>query len=127
MDSHFRDICRWSMYGWGMGRAAMREPTFLMLAALAEGPKHGYGVMRAVSESSAGRVELKAGTLYAALDRLVGEGLVRVSGEEVVEGRLRRYYDLTDAGVDALGQEAQRLAANARAATRALRARGVLA
>ncbi|GAB3439094.1 hypothetical protein GCM10027517_12090 [Phycicoccus ginsengisoli] len=115
------------MYGWGMGRAAMREPTFLMLAALAEGPKHGYGVMRAVSESSAGRVELKAGTLYAALDRLVGEGLVRVSGEEVVEGRLRRYYDLTDAGVDALGQEAQRLAANARAATRALRARGVLA
>ena len=110
-----------------MRQTEMREPTFLLLSALAEGPKHGYAAMRAVSDSSGGRVELRPGTLYAALDRLVGEGLVIVSGEEVVEGRLRRYYDLTEVGMGALAAEARRLAANARAATRALRARGVTA
>ena len=105
----------------------MREPTFLLLSALAEGPKHGYAAMQAVAASSGGRVELRAGTLYAALDRLVGEGLVRISGEEVVDGRLRRYYDLTDDGVEALAAEARRLVANVKTASRALRVRGVTA
>ncbi len=110
-----------------MRHAEMREPTFLLLSALAEGPKHGYAAMQAVTASSGGRVELRAGTLYAALDRLVGEGLVRISGEEVVDGRLRRYYDLTDDGVEALASEARRLVANAKTASRALRVRGVTA
>lgn len=110
-----------------MRQGEMREPTLLLLSALAEGPKHGYAVIRAVADSSGGRVELRAGTLYAALDRLVAEGLVRVSGEEVVDGRLRRYYDLTDDGIHALTAEVRRLAANTRTATRALRVRGVSA
>ncbi len=110
-----------------MATSEMREPTFLVLAALADGPKHGYAVTRAVSEGSDGRVTLRAGTLYAALDRLQSEGLVQESGEEVVDGRLRRYYDLTDEGLEVLAQETRRLRANANNAARALRARGVTA
>ncbi|GAA1022908.1 hypothetical protein Aple_100550 [Acrocarpospora pleiomorpha] len=41
----------------------MRESTFLILAALAAGPQHGYGVIADVAEISGGRVVLRAGTL----------------------------------------------------------------
>jgi DNA-binding PadR family transcriptional regulator len=101
----------------------MREPTFLVLAALADGAKHGYALIREVNVISDGRVTLRAGTLYAALDRLAGEGLVRQSGEEVVDGRLRRYYDLTDAGAEVLAAQATRLRRNAAEADRRLRSR----
>lgn len=94
----------------------LREPTFLILAALAPAPLHGYGILRAVERLSGGRVRLRAGTLYTALDRLVGEGALVVDGEEVVEGRLRRYYRLTDAGLDVLRRGVDDLEANAAAA-----------
>lgn len=106
-------------------RMDMREPTYLILTSLADGAKHGYGVMQEVAEISGGRVQLRAGTLYAALDRLVGEGLIEVDSEEVVEGRLRRYYVLTDGGSAALGEEALRLQANAKVALKRLRVREV--
>ena len=64
-------------------------------------------------EVSGGRVRLTAGTLYAALERLLERGLVAVDGEEVVNGRARRYYRLTLAGGKALEAEAARLAAAA--------------
>jgi DNA-binding PadR family transcriptional regulator len=87
----------------------MREPTFLILTALADEPRHGYGVIQEVSALSGGRVSLLPGTLYTALDRLAAQGLVQLDREEVVEGRLRRYYRLTPPGVDALRAEASRL------------------
>jgi DNA-binding PadR family transcriptional regulator len=99
----------------------MQEPTFLILTALAAGPQHGYGIMTEVASISEGRVRLRAGTLYAALDRLLGDGAVGVVGEEIVCGRLRRYYRLTPAGADLLAAETARLSANARAAARRLR------
>ncbi|MBL7489001.1 helix-turn-helix transcriptional regulator [Frankia sp. AgB1.9] len=101
----------------------MREPTFLVLAALADGPRHGYGVIREVEAISHGRVRLRAGTLYSALDRLAADGLVRRGREEAVDGRLRRYYELTDHGAAALGDQVARLRANAAEADRRLRAR----
>jgi len=94
----------------------MREPTFLVLAALADGRKHGYALIGEAATLSDGRVKLKVGTLYAALDRLTAEGLVQSAGDEVVEGRHRRYYELTDAGVSRLAAEAARLASNAKRA-----------
>ncbi|SNQ47737.1 putative transcriptional regulator [Frankia canadensis] len=106
-----------------MGIDEMREPTFLVLAALADGAKHGYALIHDIAAISEGRVTLRAGTLYAALDRLTGEGLVRPSGEEVVDGRLRRYYDLTDTGADVLAAQVDRLRSNAAAAERRLRSR----
>jgi PadR family transcriptional regulator, regulatory protein PadR len=57
-----------------------------------------------------GRVRLATGTLYTALDRLTAEGYVRLVSEEVVSGRTRRSYGLTDAGTAALHTEAKRMA-----------------
>jgi DNA-binding PadR family transcriptional regulator len=102
---------------------AMQEPTFLILAALAEQPLHGYGVIQAVAGLSGGDVKLRAGTLYGALDRLDERGLIEVDREEAVDGRLRRYYRLTDSGVGALSAEIERLRRNATAAEQQLRRR----
>lgn len=96
-----------------MAQRNMHEPTFLILAALAAGPQHGYGIITDVIGISDGRVKLRAGTLYAALDRLCTEGLVAVDHEEIVDSRLRRYYRLTDLGAERLATEASRLRANA--------------
>jgi DNA-binding PadR family transcriptional regulator len=101
----------------------MHEPTFFVLAALADAPRHGYAVMQEVQAMSNGRVKMRAGTLYTVLDRLVTEGLVGESGQEVVGGRLRRYYTLTDDGAAVLASEAQRLSANAKAAVKRLKTR----
>jgi DNA-binding PadR family transcriptional regulator len=67
----------------------MQEATFLILTALAERSQHGYGIITDVREISGGRVQLRAGTLYTALDRLCTEELITVDREEVVDGRLR--------------------------------------
>src|SRR5690242_15888764 len=87
---------------------SMQEPTFLVLTALAAEDLHGYGVMRAVEELSGGRVTLRPGTLYAALDRLATQGLVEVAREERSEGgQRRRFYRLTAGGAAALRSEAE--------------------
>jgi PadR family transcriptional regulator len=103
---------------------AMREPTFFSLTALAGPPLHGYGVMQAVRELSGGRLELRAGTLYAALDRLVEDGLLAVDREEITTGRLRRYYRLTDDGSSALRSEVELMRANANVAAARLKRTG---
>ena len=54
--------------------------------------------------------------MYAALDRLRADEVIDVDREEVVEGRLRRYYRLTPKGSQLLAAEADRLQANAAAA-----------
>ena len=89
--------------------AAMREPTYFILAALLDGPSHGYGLIKEAAALSEGRVRLTAGTLYGALERLAAEGLVEGDREEVVDGRRRRYYRLTGAGEAALAEETERL------------------
>jgi PadR family transcriptional regulator, regulatory protein PadR len=109
-----------------MTDSEMREPTFLVLAALADGRKHGYALIGEAAKLSDGRVQLKVGTLYAALDRLAEHGLVEQAGDEIVDGRLRRYYSLTDIGVDRLEREAARLASNAQSAIARLRMRPAL-
>jgi DNA-binding PadR family transcriptional regulator len=106
---------------------AMREPTYLLLTALAAGRQHGYGLVQEVERLSAGRVQLRAGTLYGALERMTAEGLVAVDGEEVVAGRFRRYYALTDDGVGVLAVETAQRQTTTRTAARRLRALGVSA
>ena len=99
----------------------MQEATFLILTALADGAQHGYGIITAVRDISDGRVKLRAGTLYTALGRLRADQLITVDREEIVEGRLRRYYRLTPQGSKVLAAEAARLHANATAALARLR------
>jgi DNA-binding PadR family transcriptional regulator len=101
----------------------MQEPTFLILAALAGEPRHGYGIVQTVADLSAGEVKLRPGTLYGALDRLTERGLIELDHEEAVEGRLRRYYRLTTDGAGALGAEIERLQRHADAAREQLRRR----
>ncbi|MFG6198308.1 PadR family transcriptional regulator [Nonomuraea sp. JJY05] len=96
---------------------------FLALTALVDEPRHGYGIAQEVNRLSEGRIQLKIGTLYGVLDRLSADGLIALDREEVQQGRLRRYYRLTDKGVHTLQEEVARLAANVSAATARLRAR----
>jgi PadR family transcriptional regulator, regulatory protein PadR len=87
---------------------------FFVLTALADGPRHGYGIVGEVADLSQGRVNLKIGSLYGVLDRLAGDGLIEPDREEAHNGRLRRYYRLTGDGRGALAEEAELRAATAR-------------
>ncbi|MGW4897424.1 PadR family transcriptional regulator [Kitasatospora sp. NPDC004240] len=107
----------------------IQEPTRLVLTALADAPRHGYAIIQEVLAISGGRTRLRTGTLYTALDRLRQQGLVEVRAEEVVDGRLRRTFALTDQGRTTLAEETRRLRecvleAERRLGTRGLRAMG---
>jgi DNA-binding PadR family transcriptional regulator len=108
-----------------MTEGPLREPTFLVLTALAGEPQHGYAVIEDVARITEGRVRLRAGTLYAALDRLRVDGLIEVDREEVVQSRLRRYYRLTGVGERRLAAETHRLRRQAGIAEGRLQGRGI--
>jgi DNA-binding PadR family transcriptional regulator len=76
----------------------------LLLAALEDGPRHGYAVMEALRAGSGGQFDLPTGTIYPALHRLERAGLVRTAWSEA-GGRKRRLYELTPAGQRALAGE----------------------
>jgi PadR family transcriptional regulator, regulatory protein PadR len=114
-------------YVGGMADKAMTGQAFFVLTALADAPRHGYGIVGEVSELSQGRVELKIGSLYGVLDRLATEGLIEPDREEAHDGRLRRYYRLTEDGRRALAAEAELRAATARVVRARLRLTGAQA
>jgi PadR family transcriptional regulator PadR len=95
----------------------MREPTYFVLVSLLDGPLHGYAIIKRAEAASHGRVRLATGTLYTALDRLTAEGYVTLIGQEIVNGRTRRSYGLTETGAAALHAEAARMAEAARLVT----------
>jgi DNA-binding PadR family transcriptional regulator len=107
-----------------MSEASLREPTFLILTALAAAAQHGYGIMTDITEISGGRVHLRAGTLYATLNRLAVEGLIEFDREEIVDARLRRYYRLTPPGARRLAAEVDRRSQNTAVAARRLQLLG---
>ncbi|MDT0441552.1 PadR family transcriptional regulator [Streptomyces johnsoniae] len=76
----------------------------LLLAVLEPGPLHGYAIITAVQDRSAGALQLRTGTIYPALNRLERLGLLRSTWESLGERR-RRCYELTDAGRRALAEE----------------------
>jgi len=76
----------------------------LLLAALSDGPRHGYAVIEALRARSGGQLDLPTGTVYPALHRLERAGLI--SGTwSTVGGRRRRTYALAAAGRRALADE----------------------
>jgi DNA-binding PadR family transcriptional regulator len=79
------------------------DPPLLVLASLAEEPKHGYAITRDVAETMG--VRLSAGTLYAVLGRLEAVGLI----EPIASTDRRRPYQLTAAGRAALAEETTRM------------------
>ena len=96
--------------------APLGDVTMLILTALADDDRHGYGIMTEVRTLSEGRVKLGTGTLYGALERMLDADQVRVVREETVEGRLRRYYRITDRGRRTLLDDLERREHQVRAA-----------
>ena len=90
----------------------LKQSTYQVLLALADGERHGYAVMQALSEMTAGREAILPGTLYAALARMVDEGLVEVresADDEASGGPKRRYYKRTSFGREVARLESERL------------------
>jgi DNA-binding PadR family transcriptional regulator len=77
--------------------------TFLVLIALAEGPKHGYEIATYLKDRSAGFFSLSFGALYPILHKLEKDGLVAGTWVE-----RRKTYELTKAGKAALADERER-------------------
>ena len=88
---------------------------FNILLALADGEKHGYGIMLEVEANTKGQVLMGPGTLYGSIKRMLQAGLIEESDErvdpEMDDPRRRSYYRLTDLGRRTLRMEAERLAA----------------
>ena len=86
---------------------------FLVLAALVDEPRHGYGVVKAIEERTGGEVRLRPANLYRVLDRLLDRGLlaeVEAVGEGSGGAERSRYFEATTAGRSAALAEAERLA-----------------
>jgi len=77
----------------------------MILSALLDGPKYGYLLQQRLRESSEGRVELMAGTMYPLLQRLETDKLVKTKWDDST-GRRRKWYELTPAGRARLTQQA---------------------
>ena len=89
--------------------------SFEILLALADGDRHGYGILQAVEERAAGVLPMRTGTVYRALARLLDEGLIERSAGEDDDER-RRYYRITAHGRAIARAEARRLADQVEAA-----------
>ena len=76
----------------------------LLLSVVAAGPAHGYAVISALRQRSAGTFDLPEGTVYPALHRLEDAGLLSSSWADA-DGRRRRVYALTSQGATALAAE----------------------
>jgi DNA-binding PadR family transcriptional regulator len=92
---------------------------FHMLLALADGEKHGYAIMKAVAEETQGQMQIRIGSLYGSIQRMIEAGLIRELDErpdpELEDGgggadARRRYYGLTDLGRRVLTAESERIA-----------------
>jgi DNA-binding PadR family transcriptional regulator len=82
----------------------LKPSDFHILLSLAEGPLHGYGIMKAVERESHGEVRLELGSLYRLLGRLLDVGALAAQESD----DRRRNYSLTPFVLEA---EARRLVA----------------
>jgi DNA-binding PadR family transcriptional regulator len=87
---------------------ALAPRDLLILAVLAEGPSHGYGIIKAVEDRSEHDVLLDPANLYRCLRRMSADGWIdevpTLPGDE-----RRRTYEITPKGHDILRSEVQRL------------------
>src|SRR5688572_11535111 len=82
---------------------------FHVLLALADGPKHGYLILKDVEDRTAGEVRLSTGTLYGIIKRLLDDELIVELAATGNADERRRPYRLTPLGRDVAGAEAARL------------------
>ena len=91
----------------------MAPAVFQILIALADQPRHGYGIMLDIAERSAGQVKLSPGTLYGSIKQMLEDGLIEeTAGRPAADAdERRRYYRLTRDGREAARQEMARMSA----------------
>ena len=92
---------------------------FNILLAAADGPTHGYAVIKEIEERTEGAMSPGTGTVYVALQRLAQEGLLEETSEgrrEYDDRRSRRHYELSSLGREVCAAEARRLAREVQAA-----------
>jgi DNA-binding PadR family transcriptional regulator len=82
---------------------------FHVLLALADGPKHGYLILKAVEEQTEGEVRLSTGTLYGLIKRFLDDELILEIASAATDDERRRPYKLTALGRDVASAEAARL------------------
>jgi DNA-binding PadR family transcriptional regulator len=96
---------------------ALTAAVFHILLALADGERHGYGILKEVLRHTDGAVRLGPGTIYGTLQRLMESGWVEESdGPTTAVDERRRHYRLTRSGRQALEAEVQRMEGLVRAA-----------
>ena len=78
---------------------------FLILRLLVERPMYGYEISQQLDRRSAGYFEMKEGLLYPALHRMQQKGWLTTDWQSV-DGRRRKYYQLTQLGREILGEQA---------------------
>jgi DNA-binding PadR family transcriptional regulator len=94
------------------GAAPLTPAVFHILLALADGPLHGYGIMRRVHESSG--IEMGPGTIYGSIGRLSDAGWIEEGEDDSTDRRRGKSFLLTGAGRSALESEARRITGLAR-------------
>jgi DNA-binding PadR family transcriptional regulator len=85
---------------------------FHILLTLSSQDRHGYGIIKEVEARTEGQVRIQTGTLYQAIKRLLGAGLISEVESKVdpeLDDERRRYYALTGLGIKVLNEEALRL------------------
>ena len=92
----------------------------LILRTLALGPLHGYGIARALRHTTADAIQIEAGSLYPALQRLELQGLVAAKWEVSERNHRTRIYRLTAAGRKRLHAEVSRWESFVRAVAQVL-------
>jgi len=83
-----------------------------ILLALADGDRHGYGIMQEIERLTAGSVRMGPGTLYGTLKRMLASGLVEEADERpdpALDDERRRYYRATRLGRHVLEAETGRM------------------
>ena len=91
----------------------LRPVIFEILLMLNEAPRHGYGIMKEVTERTGGRTVLGPGTLYRTLKEMRNLNLVQPAQSTPKRGRdaRRYYYEITPFGQRVAAAEAARMAA----------------
>jgi DNA-binding PadR family transcriptional regulator len=75
--------------------------SFQILLSLLDGDRHGYSIIKDIEERSSGKIFLGTSTVYAAIKRMLQDGLLAESAGPAVSassGPKRRYYQITGFG-----------------------------
>ncbi len=102
-DISVNDISNWRV---NMENIALTEAVYYIMLSLYQ-PLHGYGIMQKVAALSNGRLHLAAGTLYGAINALLGKGWIKALPEET--NSRKKEYIITEQGKEILSQELSRL------------------